>query len=97
MLEEAERRDHRRIGREMDLFHLQEEAVGSVFWHPKGWKLYRTAEAYMRRRLDAAGYQEVKTPQLLDRVAVGSAPATGRSSARTCSSPRSRTRTRRSR
>ncbi|MEJ0015631.1 MAG: threonine--tRNA ligase [Acetobacteraceae bacterium] len=68
MLEEAERRDHRRIAREMDLFHLQEEAVGSVFWHPKGWKLYRTTEAYMRRRLDAAGYQEVKTPQLVDRV-----------------------------
>jgi threonyl-tRNA synthetase len=67
MLEEAERRDHRRIGKEMDLFHLQEEAVGSVFWHPKGWKLYLTAEAYMRRRLDAAGYQEVKTPQLVDR------------------------------
>ena len=67
MLEEAERRDHRRIGKEMDLFHLQEEAAGSVFWHPKGWKLYRTAEAYMRRRLDAAGYQEVKTPQLVDR------------------------------
>ena len=55
----------------MDLFHLQEEAAGSVFWHPKGWKLYRTAEDYMRRRLDAAGYQEVKTPQLLDRALVG--------------------------
>jgi threonyl-tRNA synthetase len=68
MLEEAERRDHRRIGKDMGLFHFQEEAVGSVFWHPKGWKLYRTAEAYMRRRLDAAGYQEVKTPQLLDRA-----------------------------
>ena len=67
MLEEAERRDHRRIGKEMDLFHLQEEAVGSVFWHPNGWRLYLTAEAYMRRRLDAAGYQEVKTPQLVDR------------------------------
>ncbi len=66
-LEEAERRDHRRIGREMDLFHIQEEAVGSIFWHPKGWKLYRTVEAYMRRRLDAAGYQEVRTPQLVDR------------------------------
>jgi threonyl-tRNA synthetase len=52
----------------MGLFHLQEEAVGSVFWHPKGWKLYRTAEDYMRRRLDDAGYQEVKTPQLLDRA-----------------------------
>src|SRR5580698_6960742 len=66
-LEEAERRDHRRIGKEMDLFHLQEEAAGSVFWHPKGWKLYRKSEDYMRRRLDASGYQEVKTPQLLDR------------------------------
>jgi threonyl-tRNA synthetase len=67
-LEEAERRDHRRIGREMDLFHIQEEAVGSIFWHPNGWRLYRIAEAYMRRRLDAAGYQEVRTPQLVDRV-----------------------------
>ena len=67
-LEEAERRDHRRIGKDMGLFHLQEEAAGSVFWHPKGWKLYRIAEDYMRRRLDAAGYQEVKTPQLVDRV-----------------------------
>ena len=67
-IEEAERRDHRRIGKDMGLFHFQEEAAGSVFWHPKGWKLYRTAEDYMRRRLDAAGYQEVKTPQLVDRV-----------------------------
>ena len=66
-IEEAERRDHRRIGREMDLFHIQEEATGSVFWHSKGWKLYRTTEAYMRRRLEAAAYQEVKTPQLVDR------------------------------
>ena len=66
-LEEAERRDHRRLGRELDLFHLQEEAVGSVFWHPKGWKLYRIIEDYMRRRLDAAGYQEVRGPLLLDR------------------------------
>ena len=66
-LEEAERRDHRRIGREMDLFHIQEEATGSVFWHPKGWTLYRTAESYIRRRLNAAGYQEVRTPQLVDR------------------------------
>src|SRR6478736_2821577 len=65
-LEEAEKRDHRKLGREMDLFHFQEEAPGSVFWHPKGWKLFLTSEAYMRRRLDAAGYQEVKTPQLLD-------------------------------
>ncbi len=66
-LEEAERRDHRRIGREMDLFHLQDEAVGSVFWHPKGWRLWRRTEDYLRRRLDAGGYQEVRTPQLVDR------------------------------
>jgi threonyl-tRNA synthetase len=68
MLEEAEKRDHRRIGREMDLFHIQEEATGSIFWHPKGWKLYRTLESYMRRRQEEAGYEEVKTPQLVDRV-----------------------------
>ena len=68
MLEEAEKRDHRRIGKDMGLFHLQEEATGSVFWHPKGWKLYRTAETYMRRRLELNGYQEVKTPQLVDRA-----------------------------
>ena len=66
-LEEAERRDHRRLGRELDLFHLGEEAVGSVFWHPKGWTLFRIIENYMRGRLEAAGYQEVKGPQLLDR------------------------------
>jgi threonyl-tRNA synthetase len=64
---EAERRDHRRIGREMDLFHQQEEAAGMVFWHPKGWRLYRTLEGYIRKRLDQAGYVEVKTPQLVDR------------------------------
>ncbi|MEQ8667091.1 MAG: threonine--tRNA ligase [Rhodospirillales bacterium] len=68
MIEEAEKRDHRRLGREMGLFHLQEEAIGSVFWHPKGWNLYKAVEAYMRRRLDDAGYVEVKTPQLVDRV-----------------------------
>jgi threonyl-tRNA synthetase len=67
MLEEAEKRDHRRLGREMDLFHLQEEAAGSVFWHPKGWTLWRTVEDYMRRRLEAAGYVEVRTPVLIDR------------------------------
>jgi threonyl-tRNA synthetase len=66
-LEEAEKRDHRKIGREMHLFHLQEEATGSIFWHPKGWKLYRVLEDYMRRRLDRTDYQEVKTPQLVDR------------------------------
>jgi threonyl-tRNA synthetase len=67
MLEEAEKRDHRRIGREMDLFHLQEEAVGSIFWHPKGWTLYRTIETYLRRKLETNGYVEVKTPQLVAR------------------------------
>jgi len=66
-LAEAERRDHRRLGRELELFHLGEEAVGSIFWHPKGWTLFRVIEAYMRGRLEAAGYQEVKGPQLLDR------------------------------
>ncbi|WP_448586056.1 threonine--tRNA ligase [Thermaurantiacus sp.] len=65
-LEEAARRDHRKLGREMGLFHLQEEAHGSIFWHPKGFAIWRGLEAYMRRRLDAAGYQEVKTPQILD-------------------------------
>ena len=67
-LEEAEKRDHRRLGRELDLFHQQEEAVGSVFWHPKGWTLYRTIENYLRRRLDKSGYLEVRTPQLIDRA-----------------------------
>ena len=68
MLEEAEKRDHRRLGRELDLFHQQEEAVGSVFWHPKGWTLWRTIENYLRARLEHGGYVEVKTPQLLDRA-----------------------------
>ena len=66
-LEEAEKRDHRRLGREMDLFHFQEEAAGMPFWHPKGWTLYRLLQDYMRRRLDDAGYLEVRTPQLFDR------------------------------
>ena len=65
-LEEAAKRDHRKIGQEMDLFHLQAEAHGSVFWHPNGYIIWRQLEAYMRRRLDAAGYEEVKTPQLMD-------------------------------
>ncbi|MFN4276088.1 MAG: threonine--tRNA ligase [Ferrovibrio sp.] len=66
-LEEAEKRDHRRLGKEMGLFHQQEEAAGMVFWHPKGWTLYRTLERYMRNRLERAKYVEVKTPQLVDR------------------------------
>lgn len=66
-VEEAEKRDHRKLGRQLDLFHMQEEGRGMVFWHPKGWTLWRAIEAYMRRRLDEAGYVEVKTPQVLDR------------------------------
>ena len=68
LLEEAEKRDHRRLGREMHLFHFQEEAAGSVFWHPHGWTLYRVLQDYMRARLEAAGYVEVHTPQLYERV-----------------------------
>ena len=67
MLEEAEKRDHRRLGRELGLFHQQEEAAGAVFWHPKGWTLWRTVESYIRRRLAASGYVEVRTPQIIDR------------------------------
>ena len=67
-LAEAERRDHRRLGREMDLFHVQEEATGSVFWHAKGCTLYRVVESYMRQRLETANYVEVRTPQLFDRL-----------------------------
>jgi len=67
-LEEAEKRDHRRIGRELDLFHQQEEAVGSVFWHPAGWTLWREVERYVRERLNQVDYREIKTPQLLDRT-----------------------------
>jgi threonyl-tRNA synthetase len=66
-LEEAEKRDHRKLGAAMDLFHIQEEGKGMIFWHPKGWTLYRTVVDYMRRREAEAGYQEVKTPQILDR------------------------------
>ena len=65
-LEEAAKRDHRKLGAEMDLFHLQSEAHGSVFWHPKGYLIWRELEAYMRRRLDGSGYVEVKTPQVMD-------------------------------
>ncbi|MFT4013025.1 MAG: threonine--tRNA ligase [Paracoccus sp. (in: a-proteobacteria)] len=68
MLEEAAKRDHRKLGREMALFHFQEEAPGMVFWHPNGWTIYRELEAYMRRRLIRAGYKEIKTPQVVDRI-----------------------------
>ena len=67
-IEEAERRDHRRLGREMDLFHFQEEGPGTVFWHPKGWTLFQALISYMRRRQQASGYIEVNTPQVLDRA-----------------------------
>jgi len=68
MLEEAAKRDHRKLGREMELFHIQEEAPGMVFWHPNGWTIYRQLEDYMRGRLRSAGYKEIKTPQVVDRV-----------------------------
>src|SRR5213594_1934939 len=67
-IEEAEKRDHRRLGREMDLFHFQEEAPGSVFWHPKGWTLYQILEGYIRRRQAAAGYVEVNSPDMMERT-----------------------------
>ncbi|KAF0812610.1 Threonine--tRNA ligase [Andreprevotia sp. IGB-42] len=66
-LEESEKRDHRKIGRALDLFHMQEEAPGMVFWHPKGWSLWQSVEQYMRARLNKAGYQEVRTPMMMDR------------------------------
>ena len=68
MLEEAEKRDHRKLGRELDLFHVQEEATGQVFWHDKGWTLYRTLENYIRNKIRRRGYTEVRTPILVDRV-----------------------------
>lgn len=68
MIEEAEKRDHRKIGRALDLFHIQEEAVGSVFWHPKGWVIFREIENYIRAKLEKGGYVEVKTPQLIDKI-----------------------------
>ena len=67
MIEEAEKRDHRKLGRTQELFHIQEEAAGSIFWHPNGWTLYREIESYIRRRLSSCDYQEIKTPQLIDR------------------------------
>lgn len=66
-LEEAEKRDHRKLGRQLDLFHLQDEAPGMVFWHPKGWRLWQVIEQHMRHELDEAGYQEIKTPMIMDR------------------------------
>ena len=68
MLEEAAKRDHRKLGREMELFHLQDEAPGMVFWHPNGWQIWRSLEDYMRGRQRAAGYKEIRTPQVVDRI-----------------------------
>jgi len=68
MIEEAEKRDHRKLGKELDLFHLQDEAIGSVFWHKKGWAIYLEVESYMRRKLNKSEYDEVKTPQVIDRL-----------------------------
>ncbi len=90
-LEEAERRDHRKLGRELDLFHLQEEAVGSVFWHPKGWTLYRAIEDYMRRRLDAVGISGGPKRRNCSTAACGKPRGIGTISATTCSSPKAAT------
>ncbi|MFG1488689.1 threonine--tRNA ligase, partial [Oceanospirillum sp. HFRX-1_2] len=67
-LEEAEKRDHRKLGKQLNLFHMQEEAPGMVFWHPEGWSLYQTIESYMRRKLDQHDYKEIKTPQVVERT-----------------------------
>src|SRR4030095_16219017 len=76
-IEEAEKRDHRKLGPEMGLFHQQEDAAGMVYWHPKGWTFWRTLEGYLRRKLEAGGYVEVKTPQLNDRRPWGRARPRG--------------------
>jgi threonyl-tRNA synthetase len=86
MLEEAEKRDHRKLGRELDLFHIDDHAPGLVFWHPKGWTLWQGVEQYMRKVYRDNGYLEVKGPQIWTR-ACGRRPATGTSTARTCSRP----------
>ena len=66
-LEEAQKRDHRKIGKEMELFHMQEEAPGMVFWHPNGWRIYQILQNYMQKELEKGGYSEVKTPQVVGR------------------------------
>ncbi len=90
-LEEAEKRDHRRLGREMNLFHQQEEAAGMVFWHPKGWTLYRTLENFIRARAWTKAATRRSRRRSWSTASCGKPPATGRSSARTCISPRTRT------
>jgi hypothetical protein len=95
MLEEAEKRDHRKLGRELDLFHIDEHSPGTVFWHPKGWTVWQEVEQYMRRVYRDNGYQEVKGRRSWTR-ACGRRPATGTSTARTCSRPSRRSATTRS-
>ena len=92
MLEEAEKRDHRRLGRELDLFHLDEHSPGTVFWHPKGWVVWQAVEQYMRSVYRDNGYQEVKGPKILDKT-LWKKPVTGTSTATTCSRPRARSAT----
>ena len=92
-LEEAEKRDHRKLGREMDLFHMQEEAVGQVFWHPKGYALYHALEDYIRRKLGRSGSRKSR-PRSSSTANFGSCPAIGRTTASSCSWPKSRTRRR---
>jgi threonyl-tRNA synthetase len=84
MLEEAEKRDHRKLGKQLDLFHMQDESPGMVFWHPKGWSLWQQVEQYMRRRVNNDGYLEIKTPMIMDR-SCGRRRATGRTIVKTCS------------
>ena len=86
MLEEAEKRDHRKLGRELDFFHMEETAPGLVFWHPKGWTVWQQVEQYMRAVYIDNGYQEVKGPQILDK-SLRRRPATGTTTATTCSPP----------
>lgn len=85
-LEEAEKRDHRKLGKAQDLFHIQEEAPGMVFWHPKGWTVYREVEQYIRDKIRRAGYQEIRTPQIVDR-SLWRSPVTGTNTGKTCSPP----------
>ena len=84
-LEEAEKRDHRKLGHALDLFHMQDEAPGMVFWHPKGWAIWQQVEQYMRRVYQDNGYQEVQLPADPRPRRCGSAPATGRTTRTTCS------------
>jgi threonyl-tRNA synthetase len=91
-IEEAEKRDHRKLGRQLDLFHLQDEAPGMVFWHPKGWSIWQQVEQYMRGVYRASGYQEVRCPQILDR-SLWERSGIGRTSRTTCSRPSRRSAT----